>query len=125
MQLGVNLGYAPPGTNPVELVPIVQMAEALGYDSAWAAEAWGVDAITPLAWLGATTSTIKLGTAIMQLPGRSPANAYCLASSLSLRRNSNNVPWNRFVPGFVETLICVVARPNSPALLTAPLPLVD
>ena len=45
--------------------------------------------------------------------GRVPANAYCLASSLSFRRNSNNAPCNWFVPGFVETLICVVARPNS------------
>src|SRR5262249_60581007 len=47
-------------------------------------EAWGVDAVTPLAWLGAQTTTLKLGTAIMQLPGRSPANAAMTAATLDL-----------------------------------------
>ena len=56
------MGYAPPGTNPTELIELAQEAERLGYDSAWAAEAWGTDAVTVLAWLGATTTTIKLGT---------------------------------------------------------------
>jgi F420-dependent oxidoreductase-like protein len=78
------MGYAQPGTSPLELIELAREAERLGYDSAWAAEAWGVDAITPLAWLGATTSTIKLGTAIMQLPGRSPANAAMTAATLDL-----------------------------------------
>ena len=73
-----------PGTNPLELLELAREAERLGYDSAWAAEAWGVDAITPLAWLGATTTTLKLGTAIMQLPGRSPANAAMTAATLDL-----------------------------------------
>ena len=41
MKLGLNLGYAPPGTNPADLVPLAQRAEELGYDSVWAAEAWG------------------------------------------------------------------------------------
>ena len=84
MKLGVNLGYAPPGTNPVELVPIVQMAEGLGYDSAWAAEAWGTDAVSVLAWLGASTTRIKIGSAIMQIPGRTPANAAMTAATLDL-----------------------------------------
>ena len=84
MKLGVNLGYAPPGTNPVELVPIVQMAEALGYDSAWAAEAWGTDAVSVLAWLGASTTRIKIGSAIMQIPGRTPANTAMTAATLDL-----------------------------------------
>ena len=78
------MGYAPPGTNPLELLELAREAVRLGYDSAWAAEAWGVDAITPLAWLGATTTTLKLGTAIMQLPGRSPANAAMTAATLDL-----------------------------------------
>ena len=56
MKLGVTLGYAPPGTNPAELVPLVQEAERLGYDSAWAAEAWGTDAVSVLAWIAASTS---------------------------------------------------------------------
>jgi F420-dependent oxidoreductase-like protein len=84
MKLGFNMGYAQPGTNPLELLELAREAEGLGYDSAWAAEAWGVDAITPLAWLGAQTSTLKLGTAIMQLPGRSPANAAMTAVTLDL-----------------------------------------
>ena len=84
MKLGFYMGYAQPGTNPLELLELAREAERLGYDSAWAAEAWGVDAITPLAWLGAQTTTIKLGTAIMQIPGRSPANAAMTAVTLDL-----------------------------------------
>jgi F420-dependent oxidoreductase-like protein len=84
MKLGFYMGYAQPGTSPLELIELAQEAERLGYDSAWAAEAWGVDAITPLAWLGATTTTLKLGTAIMQLPGRSPANAAMTAATLDM-----------------------------------------
>jgi F420-dependent oxidoreductase-like protein len=84
MRLGFYMGYAPPGTNPLELLELAREAERLGYDSAWAAEAWGTDAVTPLAWLGALTERIKLGTAIMQLPGRSPANAAMTAATLDL-----------------------------------------
>ena len=84
MKLGVNLGYAPPGTNPAELVPLAQEAERLGYDSAWAAEAWGTDAVTVLAWIAASTSLIKVGSAIMQIPGRTPANTAMTAATLDL-----------------------------------------
>jgi F420-dependent oxidoreductase-like protein len=84
VKLGVNLGYAPPGTNPVELVPLVQAAEALGYDSVWAAEAWGTDAVTVLAWLAASTTKINVGSAIMQIPGRTPANTAMTAATLDL-----------------------------------------
>ena len=84
MQLGVNLGYAPPGTNPASLVPLVQEAERLGYDSAWAAEAWGTDAVTVLAWVAASTSRIRVGSAIMQIPGRTPANTAMTAATLDL-----------------------------------------
>jgi F420-dependent oxidoreductase-like protein len=84
VKLGVNLGYAPPGTNPADLVPLVREAERLGYDSVWAAEAWGTDAVTVLAWLAASTERIKVGSAIMQIPGRSPANAAMTAATLDL-----------------------------------------
>src|SRR5947209_18374897 len=84
MKLGVNLGYARPGTNPAELVPLVKAAEALGYDSVWAAEAWGTDAVTVLAWLAASTTTINVGSAIMQIPGRTPANTAMTAATLDL-----------------------------------------
>jgi F420-dependent oxidoreductase-like protein len=78
------MGYAPPGTSPVELVALAQEAERLGYDSAWAAEAWGTDAVSVLAWLGATTERIKLGSAILQMPGRTPALTAMTAATLDL-----------------------------------------
>jgi F420-dependent oxidoreductase-like protein len=84
MKLGFYMGYAPPGTNPLELIELAQEAERLGYDSAWAAEAWGTDCVSVLAWLGATTTKIKLGSAIMQIPGRTPALTAMTAATLDL-----------------------------------------
>jgi F420-dependent oxidoreductase-like protein len=84
MRLGFYMGYPPPGTSPLELIALAQEAEGLGYDSAWAAEAWGTDCVSVLAWLGATTSRIKLGSAIMQIPGRTPANTAMTAATLDL-----------------------------------------
>jgi F420-dependent oxidoreductase-like protein len=84
VKLGVNLGYAPPGTNPAELTPLVRTAEGLGYDSVWAAEAWGTDAVTVLSWLAASTERIKVGSAIMQIPGRTPTNTAMTAATLDL-----------------------------------------
>src|SRR5438128_1777990 len=84
VRLGFYMGYAPPGTNPLELIALAQEAERLGYDSAWAAEAWGTDAVTVLSWLAATTTTIKVGSAIMQIPGRTPANTAMTAATLDL-----------------------------------------
>jgi F420-dependent oxidoreductase-like protein len=80
MKLGLSLGYSGAAlTIPVELV---QRAEALGYDSVWTAEAYGSDAVTPLAYLAGKTQHIKLGTAIMQLAGRTPANAAMSAATV-------------------------------------------
>lgn len=74
------LGYAAGKMKlPLELV---QEADRLGVYALWTAEAYGSDAISPLAWLGALTSRIKLGTAIMQMPGRTPANAAMTAMTL-------------------------------------------
>ena len=84
MRLGFYMGYAPPGTSPLEPIALAQEAERLGYDSAWAAEAWGTDCVSVLAWLGATTKKIKLGSAIMQIPGRTPANTAMTAATLDL-----------------------------------------
>jgi F420-dependent oxidoreductase-like protein len=83
MRLGINLGYfgaAPPG----QTVPLVQHAESLGYHSVWTAEAYGSDSIVPLTWVAAHTSTIGLGTAIMQMPARTPANTAMTAATLDL-----------------------------------------
>lgn len=71
MKLAISLGYS--GANMALPVKHVQEAEALGYDSVWTAESYGSDAITPLAYLAAVTTKIKLGTSIMQIPGRTPA----------------------------------------------------
>jgi F420-dependent oxidoreductase-like protein len=84
VKLGLSLGYAPPGTNPADLFPLVQEAERLGFDSVWVAEAWGTDAVSVLGWLAARTERIKLGSAIMQIPGRTPANAAMTAATLDL-----------------------------------------
>jgi F420-dependent oxidoreductase-like protein len=84
VRLGLYLGYAPPGTNPTELVDLAQEAEQLGYDSAWAAEAWGSDAVTVLSWIAATTTRIKIGSAILQIPARTPANTAMTAATLDL-----------------------------------------
>jgi F420-dependent oxidoreductase-like protein len=84
VRLGFYMGYAPPGRNPLELIALAQQAERLGYDSAWAAEAWGTDAVSVLAWLAATTTRLKVGSAIMQIPGRTPANTAMTAATLDL-----------------------------------------
>jgi F420-dependent oxidoreductase-like protein len=78
------MGYPPPGTNPTELIALAQEAERLGYDSAWAAEAWGTDAATVLSWLAATTTTLKVGSAIFQIPARTPASTAMTAATLDL-----------------------------------------
>ena len=71
MKLGLMLGYS--GAQLELPVDLIKRAEELGFDSVWTAEAYGSDAITPLAFLAAHTSRIRLGTGIMQLAGRSPA----------------------------------------------------
>src|SRR5437868_13695435 len=69
MRLGLLYGFS----NSHESIDIVLEAERLGYDSVWTGEAWGSDSIVPLAWIGALTRKIRLGTAIMQMPARTPA----------------------------------------------------
>ena len=80
MKLGLSIGYSRAQLDiPVKLV---QRAEELGYDSVWTAEAYGTDAVTPLAYLAAVTKRIKLGTGIMQLAARTPANAAMCAATV-------------------------------------------
>ncbi|MEM9037285.1 MAG: LLM class F420-dependent oxidoreductase [Actinomycetota bacterium] len=71
MKLGLSIGYS--GARLQIPIERIQLAEHLGYDSVWTAEAYGSDAITPLAWIAAKTERIRLGTGIMQLAGRTPA----------------------------------------------------
>ena len=73
MRLGVHVGYWGLGLSPAEQLELVREAERIGYDSLWAAEAYGSDAVSVLAWLAAQTERIRLGSAILQMPGRSAA----------------------------------------------------
>ncbi|HAP76763.1 MAG TPA: LLM class F420-dependent oxidoreductase [Acidimicrobiaceae bacterium] len=72
MKLGYNSGYWSSGP-PNGALEAIQEAERLGFSSVWTAEAYGSDALSPLAWWGAHTSTIQLGTAIIQMSARTPA----------------------------------------------------
>ncbi|KND44967.1 MULTISPECIES: LLM class F420-dependent oxidoreductase [Streptomyces] len=81
MRLGLALGYWGRGPS-AEHVPLVQEAERLGYDSVWTAESWGSDAFTPLTWIAAHTSRIKLGTAVAQMAARSPTTTAMQALTL-------------------------------------------
>ncbi len=86
MKLGLGIGPmgAPGGARIIELA---QEAEALGYDTIWTPEIYGADCFTPLAWIGAHTSKINLGTSIMQISARSPASAAMHAVSLDYLSN--------------------------------------
>ncbi|HLF41292.1 MAG TPA: LLM class F420-dependent oxidoreductase [Acidimicrobiia bacterium] len=82
MRLAINLGYW--GSGPANFMPIVQEAERLGYDSVWTAEAYGSDAVVPLAWVAALTEKIHVGSAILQMPARTPANTAMTAATLDM-----------------------------------------
>lgn len=81
LRLGLQLGYwgAQP---PRDQTDLVVEAERLGYDSVWTAEAYGSDAFTPLAWLGARTSRIRLATGLTQISARTPASTAMTAATL-------------------------------------------
>jgi F420-dependent oxidoreductase-like protein len=82
VKLGVSIGYWGLGHTPAEQLEIAQVAEELGYDSVWAAEAYGSDAATILAWLAAQTTEIKLGSGIFQIPARSAAMTAMTAATI-------------------------------------------
>ena len=75
MKLGLGLIQNAFSAKPGIDLELVRRVESLGFDSVWAAEAYGCDAVTAATWLAAHTSTIRVGTAIMQIPARSPASA--------------------------------------------------
>ncbi|MEX0683917.1 MAG: LLM class F420-dependent oxidoreductase [Dehalococcoidia bacterium] len=81
MKLGLATGYWSAGP-PGGVEQSVEMADRLGFDSMWAAEAYGSDCLTPLAWWGARTSQIKLGTSIAQISARTPAALAMAAMTL-------------------------------------------
>ena len=91
MKLGFLLGYSGKHINiPIDLI---QQAESMGYDSVWTAEAYGNDAVTSAAWVLAQTTKIRVGTAIMQMPARTPA--MCAMTAMSLDQLSGG----RFIVG--------------------------
>ena len=81
MKLGMLFGYS--GRKISVPIEAIRHAESLGFDSIWTSEAYGSDAVTPAAWILAQTEKIKVGTAIMQMPARSPAMAAMTAMSLA------------------------------------------
>ena len=87
MKLGLMLGYS--GADLRIPLEDVKLAESLGYDSVWTAEAYGSDAITPLAYIAAHTERIRLGTAVLQLAGRTPANAAMAMATLDQLAGGN------------------------------------
>lgn len=80
MQLGLNIGYGGGG----DTLRIVQEADRLGYSVAWAAEAYGTDAVTVLTWLAAQTSNIDVGSGILQIPARTPTMTAMTAATLDM-----------------------------------------
>ncbi|MEI7691941.1 MAG: LLM class F420-dependent oxidoreductase [Actinomycetes bacterium] len=91
MKLGVHIGYWGLGLTSEDQLEIVQEAERLGYDSVWAAEAYGSDTATVLGWLAGQTSTIRLGSGIFQMPGRSAAMTAMTAATLDQISNGRMI----------------------------------
>jgi F420-dependent oxidoreductase-like protein len=84
MRLGLNLGYLVGSDDPQGQLRLTRHAEELGYESVWAAEAYGSDSPTLLAWLAGQTSRIALGSAVMQIPARTPTLTAMTAASLDV-----------------------------------------
>ena len=78
MKLGMQLGY----DDPIGSVALAQEADRLGFHSVWTSEAWGADAVTVASWIAATTEQIGIGTAIMQMPARTPATTAMTVATL-------------------------------------------
>lgn len=94
LKLGLNLGYWGIGPAGEEAVEVVKAAEAAGYESVWAAESYGSDVVSVLAWLAARTEKINLGAAIMQVPARPPAAAAMAGATI------DKLSGGRFLFGF-------------------------
>ena len=80
MRIGLQLGY----DDPAFWIGLAEEAERCGFHSVWTSEAYGSDAVSPLAWVGGRTTSIRLGTAIMQMPARSPATTAATVATLDL-----------------------------------------
>jgi F420-dependent oxidoreductase-like protein len=94
LKLGLNLGYWGIGPAGEDALEVVHAAEAAGYESVWAAESYGSDVVSVLAWLAGQTTTINLGAAIMQVPARPPAAAAMAGATI------DKLSGGRFLFGF-------------------------
>lgn len=94
LKLGLNLGYWGIGPAGDDALEVVRAAEAAGFESVWAAESYGSDVVSVLAWLAPQTETIKLGAAILQVPARPPAAAAMAGATI------DKLSGGRFIFGF-------------------------
>jgi F420-dependent oxidoreductase-like protein len=94
LKLGLNLGYWGIGPAGEDAVEVVSATERFGYESVWAAESYGSDVVSVLAWLAAQTTEIKLGAAILQVPARPPAAAAMAGATI------DKLSGGRFLFGF-------------------------
>ncbi|MEI8050192.1 MAG: LLM class F420-dependent oxidoreductase [Actinomycetes bacterium] len=92
LKLGLQLGYWGAGPPPFAVEQVAE-AERLGFDSMWTAESWGSDALTPLAWWGASTSSLRLGTSLCQISARTPTAMAMAAQTM------DHLSGGRFVLG--------------------------
>lgn len=84
MELGLNLAMTHWSTGPEPNVGLAREAERLGFSAVWTEEAYGSDAVSPLAWVGARTDRIGIGSAVWQIPARTPAMAAMTAATLDM-----------------------------------------
>jgi F420-dependent oxidoreductase-like protein len=82
VRLGLSLGYQAAGTTPADHLAMAQEAERLGFSVVWAAEAYGSDSPSMLAWIAGQTSRIDVGAAVMQIPARTPATTAMTAATI-------------------------------------------
>ena len=116
LKLAYGVGYWSSGPPKGALDSIVE-AERLGFESVWSAEAYGSDALTPLAWWGASTSTIKLGTGIIQMSARTPSATAMAAMTLDHLSNGRfilglGVSGPQVVRGVVRRTLQTATRAN-------------
>ena len=97
MRLGLHVGYWGLGLTAEQQLELVREAEKAGWHSVWAAEAYGSDTATVLAWLAANTETIKIGSAIFQMPARSPAMTAMTAATLDQLSDGRDDPRHRLL----------------------------
>src|SRR5216684_237084 len=109
VKLGLNTGYWTAGPPP-GIAETVAQAEEVGFDSLWTAEAYGSDVLTPLAWWGASTTSLRLGTALVQMSARTPAATAMAAMTM------DHLSGGRFILGIGVSGPQVVEGPKNVAL---------